>query len=361
MLAALAAAQSPLEQRLIDDIRDYRLDDFSHIEAAFILSGADKPDTLQKYMQWYDGLVNTLRSYNFDIFDRVGTAAKIFQYLHGSWLITYAEESTTLLDVASSKEFNCVAGTILYNLVCEDMNLRTEAFETPTHTYTIFPNFSENIMVENTASYGFNITQNLQEYSKYLLQFYPQDKRYQIGLDRIYEYEQSKGRKITNTELLGLLAYNRAYFANQEQDYKTAYRFVRLAQQFNNDSRSNINFEIGLYYRWGRQLVERQQFNQAFEIFAEACTRYWDNKDFANNCRYTFQLAQQKNWQRKDWRTFRQQTQRIRDLDVFTAEDFDRLYLQFRNWLQFAEHQGEPDLVSSVREYSKDIFPNRTF
>ena len=76
-------------------------------------------------------------------------------------LLLYALESTTLADIARNKEYNCVAATILYNIICEDFSWSCEAFETPTHVYTIFNNFRENLIVENTSVMGFDILKNI--------------------------------------------------------------------------------------------------------------------------------------------------------------------------------------------------------
>ena len=187
-------------------------------------------------------------------------------------------------------------------------------------------------MVENTSPMGFNIMKNLREYSRYLLRFYPQKQALHIGLDRIYAYENSKGREIDNTELLGLLAYNRAYFAVQKKDYDTAYRFVRLAQSFNKDSRSNVNFEIGLYYRWGKKLFDEKKFSRAFYIYKDAYQRYWENDDFAQNCKASFFNAQRVNWEKKNWRSSDKLTLEMLDLDLLKDRDLERLQQILQSW-----------------------------
>lgn len=356
-----AQFETALEQQLDADIDDYVLDDFSKIEAAFILSGANQQDTLDYYLNWYDDLLTTIRNYNFDTQDRIASASKVFAYLHSAWLVTYKEEATTLTAIVNEKRFNCVAGTILYNLICEDMGWPTEAFETPTHTYTIFPDFGHDITVENTSSIGFNIMRNLNAYNRYLLQFYPEQQRLQIGLDRIYAYENSKGRQIDNTELLGLLAYNRAYFANREEDYKAAYDFVLLAQKFNRDSRSNYRFEVNLYYRWGQQLYERKQFQEAFTVFADAYYRYWENDDFAKNCKTAFNLAQRDNWQKRDWRNFQRLTNEILDLELLNDAEIEGLKGYMVNWINLFQHTKSKDELHAMTEYWGEIFPDEPF
>ncbi|MBN1480763.1 hypothetical protein JXA70_10855 [candidate division KSB1 bacterium] len=353
----LAQFRTALERQLERDIENYVLDDFRKIEAAFILSGANQQETLERYVGWYDNLLQTIRDYNFDPHDRVASASKVFAYLHSSWLITYKEEATTLIAIVDEKRYNCVAGTILYNLICEDLGWPTEAFETPTHTYTIFSDFGREITVENTSPIGFNMMRNLHDYNRYLLQFYPEEQRYQIGLDRIYAYENSKGRKIDNTELLGLLAYNRAYFANRTTDYKKAYDFVLLAQKFNRDSRSNYNFEINLYYRWGQQLYERKQFQEAFSVFADAYYRYWENKDFANNCKVAFNLAQRENWQKRDWDNFQQLTNEMLAIELLEKEDLDHLKGYMVNWLNLYQHTKPHEDLQVMINYWQAVFP----
>ena len=361
-LSPLAAQwQTDLEEALALDIEDGRPDHFSLVEAAFVLSGANQPDSLDQYVAWYDDLLNTLQSYNLDRHDRIASASKVFSYLHANWLLTYKEEATTLLNVVNEKRFNCVAGTILYNLVCQDLGWPTEAFETPSHTYTIFPDFGYDLTVENTSPIGFNIMRNLRDYSRYLMQFYPQNEALKIGLDRIYHYENSKGRPINNVELLGLLAYNRAYFANRDQNYQQAYEFVRLAQKFNRDSRSNVNFEIGLYYRWGKQLVEQREYETAFRLFADAYQRYWENNDFQNNCKYAFQLAQQQNWQDKAWPAFRALTDEMLSLDILTDREIDSLKAYMFNWIQFFRQTKSPQETQNVAGYWRGIFPDDEF
>ena len=357
MQPCMAQFRTTLERELSRDIEDYVLDDFSPIEAAFILSGANEESRLEQYKEWYAQLMDTIRGYNLDTQDRIASASKVFAYLHGSWLITYKEEATTLTAIVDEKRYNCVAGTILYNLVCQDLGWPTEAFETPTHTYTIFPDFGHDITVENTSPIGFDIMRNLHDYNRYLLQFYPEDQRYQIGLDRIYAYENSKGRRINNTELLGLLAYNRAYFANREKNYKKAYDFVLLAQMFNRDSRSNYNFEISLYYRWGQQLYERSQFQEAFSVFADAYYRYWENSDFAKNCKITFNLAQRENWQNRDWERFQQLTDEMLDLKLLDENELDGLKGYMVNWIHLYELTKPQEELNVMTSYWQQVFP----
>ncbi|MCB9500957.1 MAG: hypothetical protein H6696_03375 [Deferribacteres bacterium] len=344
-----------LQSQLNADIDDGNLDHFRPIEAAFILSGVSNRDSLAHYVAWFEGIVDQIRAYNFDTFDKAALAQKIFAILHSNILGEYALESTTLLDIVNRKEYNCVSSTILYNLVCQAMGIETKAFETPTHVYTIFIDFDEKFIVENTSPMGFNILKNLNAYSHFLHQYYPQDQRLSIGLDRLYAYENRNGRPINNSELLGLLAYNQAYFAAKQQDFERAYDFVLTAQRFNADSRSNINFEQNLYFRWGKKCYDEKRYFDAFTVFADGFYRYPDNGGLEQNTRLSFLNCLQYFWYKKDWPASKQlldETFELLPLDD-KGRDQTRVYLQ--RWLEHFRYQKDEHNLQMALEYIKTL------
>jgi len=334
-------AEAVLLHRLQEDIADERLDDFTLIQAAFILSGAATEDSLAGCLYWYEEVLSRLHALRLDPFKRLESASTIFSYLHSFYLREYKEEATTLLDVIRRQKFNCVAGTILYNLVCSDLGYATEAFETPTHVYTIFPDFTRTVTVENTSPMGFNIMGNLQAYSSYLLNYYPEHRAAQIGLDRIYAYENSRGRRINNTELLGLLAYNRAYFAREQNDFATAYEFVLLAQQFNRDSRSNIPFEQNLYFQWGKTLYDAGSFDEAFAIFADGVYRYPEMKELAQNCRASFFQALRRHGQRLNWPESRRLVTEMAELALLGPAEVQQQDEILSGWAEYLYRRAD--------------------
>jgi len=346
-----------LLQRLQEDIADGRLDNFTLIQAAFILSGAATEDSLASLLSWYEEVLSHLRALRLDPFKRLESASIIFSYLHSFYLREYKEEATTLLDVVRRQKFNCVAGTILYNLVCADLGYATEAFETPTHVYTIFPDFTRTITVENTSPMGFNIMRNLQAYSAYLLSYYPEHHAAQIGLDRIYAYENSRGRQINNRELLGLLAYNRAYFARERNDFAAAYEFVLLAQEFNRDSRSNIPFEQSLYFQWGKTLYEAGSFADAFTVFADGAYRYPEMKELAQNCRAAFFQAMRRNVQELNWPESRRLVTEMAELALLAPAEMEQQHEILSRWADYFYRRAERKPLLEVIELMQSARP----
>jgi len=336
-----AVAQDSLLHHLEADISDGRLDHFRLIEAAFVLSGVTQADTLALCNRWYEGILEKLRAFRFDASDRIGSASTVFAYLHLEHLVHYKEEATTLVDVIREKRYNCVAGTILFNIICTDLGWSVDAFETPTHVYTIFPHYTREYRIENTSPMGFNIMANLRSYSQYLLRYYPQHRAAQIGLDRIYAYENDNGRRINNVELLGLLAYNQAYFAMKKNEFGKAYEYVLLAQKFNQDSKSNVQFEIALYFQWGKVLFDAQQFRQAFTVYADGYYRYPDESDLGQNCLAAFFHSMRLYWHNRQWAETGRIIQELLVLEVLKQEDSARLQQMLSAWILY--HQQRRD------------------
>jgi len=334
------AGSGTLESRLVEDIADFELDDFSHQEAAFILSGVGDQDTLAQCLAWYGRILDGAKALITDFSDRVGSAKIVFHFLHAQWLRNYRLEATTLLDIIRGKTYNCVSATILYNLICGDMGWSTEAFETSTHVYTLFNDFTQDIMVENTSPIGFNIIQNLEAYSRMLAQYYPVNQAYRIGLNNLYLYEQTRGRLIDNTELLGLLAYNQAYFARKEGRFERAYELVILAQNFNRDSRSNQKFELNLYREWSQKLFEAGRYGEAFQILADAAYRYPGEPDFSKNLKVSFFKALKSFWEVKNWQASRDLASRYLDSDALESGGDAVIARIFREWSAFLRGRG---------------------
>lgn len=348
LLGAWIPALGLCRESLTDDIADGYLNEYTKIEAAFMLSGVTHPDSLRHYVDWYNRLFEEVRNLPLKYEDPVASARIVFLYLHSAWLKTYALESTTLIDIAANKEYNCVSATILYNIICEDLGWSSEAFETPTHVYTIFNNFGQNLIVENTSTMGFNIMKNLKTYSKYLSQYYPRSEVLRIGLDKLYYHENRRGRRISNTELLGLLAYNRAYLAKKQNDYEAAYDLILLAQQFNIDSRSNVNFEIGLYYAWGGKLFKNKRFTEAFAVFADGYYRYPDNEGLLKNTFSSFYSALKTHWENKNWTETERLIREMQALEVLKEKDNENLKKILQDWLYFSNNQRNEDLAEKV-------------
>jgi len=149
--------------------------------------------------------------------------------------------------------------------------------------------------------------------------------------------------------MLGLLAYNRAYFAKREQDYKAAYDFIVLAQQFNSDSRSNVNLEIGLYFSWGGQLFSKKEYVEAFAVFADGYYRYPENEKLLKNTFVSFYKSLENLWLKKNWPESARLIEEMIELDVFRERDNRNMKKILKNWLLYFGQKEERQFYKQVK------------
>jgi len=124
-----------------------------------------------------------------------------------------------------------------------------------------------------------------------------------------------------------------------------------LAQQFNRDSRSNVNFEIGLYYAWGNKLFSNKKYMDAFTVFADGYYRYPDNEDFLNNTFVTFYRSMESNWYRKDWPESARLIEEMTILEIFKKKDNDNLRRILLNWQHYFVKKGDEQSLNQVRRH----------
>jgi hypothetical protein len=199
---------------------------------------------------------------------------------------------------------------------------------------------------------------NLQSYSRYLAQFYPESQRLKIGLDKLYAYENSKGRVIDNVELLGLLAYNRAYMAREKGRFARAYDLILIAQLFNADSRSNENFEINLYYDWGKKLYDKNRHEEAFQVFADAVFRYSNVKNFQKNCLSVFFKAMRQFWTKRQWEKSHWIIEDLLALEIMGDKEKQSLIRILYTWATYGSHTKNEQLFKEVVEVMKRVDPD---
>jgi tetratricopeptide (TPR) repeat protein len=355
IIPAYACGQNLLDD-LKTDLENERLDEFTLIEAAFIVSGTETRTEMADGLDWFDSLIADIQLKNIPIpGNDAETAKRLFNYMHAVWLPDYEKYATRLLDIQQRTGYNCVSATVLYNLSCLELGLQTAAFETPSHVYTIFENFTEHVMVENTSPMGFNIMRNLKTYSQYLAQYYPEEIVYQIGLDRLYAYENTKGREITNFELLGLICYNRALMAAEKSNYEQAYTFVQLAQQFNRDSRSNVDFEHHIYQHLGQQLFQQQRFADAFSLFQEAASRYPRENAYVKNCVRAFKNGLNHAWQQKNWNNTVDMILEMETLALLSPEEEQVQQAILTRWIHYFKTHGKEKAAQRAQALAEKI------
>lgn len=127
-------AKNALEQRLLADAADGRLDDFSPLAAALVASGVDDADCLRRYEQKAAALVDELRHWQ----SHAGTPRQqievAFEFMHCRILRGgYELASTDLRRTLDEGRFNCLSATVLFNYLAGELGVDCRAVEMPHH------------------------------------------------------------------------------------------------------------------------------------------------------------------------------------------------------------------------------------
>jgi hypothetical protein len=98
-----------------------------------------------------------------------------------------------------------------------------------------------------------------------------------------------------------------------------------------------------MYFSWGKELFEKGDFNQAFEVTADGYYRYQDVPELKKNMLAAFFNALQQNYRQKDWPQSEKLLEEMDALEVLdepARDDVDRL---LRGWLPWLVQQGKKE------------------
>lgn len=159
---------SDLEQELFKDAADGTLDDFTLMQAAFIVSGVPDREALARQMQLFDYMEKKLA----DVLDPdkgdYGRAKDVFTVLHKVLFKRYELYAVDMPGVFGRGDYNCVSATIVFNALLSRLGVDSSAVLVPSHAYSLVHTEKGDIEVETTSPDGFDPVRTMEEYRKLL-------------------------------------------------------------------------------------------------------------------------------------------------------------------------------------------------
>lgn len=213
MLRELSEPLDPLEQSLLADAEDGRLDQFDLLSAAMVAAGATDRDQIARYMKIVADRAEELTRLTSSITNPEQRAEAVLEFLHRRILQGgYRLEATDLRVVIDTGRFNCVSATVLYNYLAGICGLRAVGLETTGHALSRIYVEDAVIDVETTCPIWFEIRHDPQRRSEAL--------RAMAGsaVSRATPF-----REVSAIELTGMVFYNRGV------DYLATKRFREAA------------------------------------------------------------------------------------------------------------------------------------
>jgi hypothetical protein len=249
-----------LEERMLADAADGRLDVYTPLEAALIAGGVSEESELSRVVRSLHALADeapprpdgSLRSQAQDMHD----------LLHGAVLTgAYNDDTADVRSTLTGGDYNCLTATILYIELCRRRGLAAFAVSLPGHVYSRVESrvsgSAESVDVQTTYRDWFRSAS-------------------------VWETQKPAGRCLKPTELIAKLYYNRGVRRHRQQRYAESVASLRTACSLDAEdaaARDNLLAAInnwalaecaaGRYRRAGELLAEGIRADATFKAFAE--------------------------------------------------------------------------------------------
>ena len=163
----------------------------------------------------------------------------MFDLLHSNYLKKY-QTNSYLTKLFDEKEFNCVTAVLLYNMLCNDLNLKINLYETPAHVYITVPDHNnEEFNVELTDPVdGFDSKLDNSEYIEYLLDYklITEEELKEKGEDKVYREFISETHKINSRDLIAIYFANLGAYNLMKDSTEKAFNLYKKSIHFEYDS-----------------------------------------------------------------------------------------------------------------------------
>lgn len=225
----LGVKATAIEEALLEDLQDGRLDRHSELDAALIVSGARNQRELDALRRRFVDATASASKRVAGLSTPGERAATLLAALHPSrtteapLLREYAMDATTLIDVIETGRYNCVSATIVFLLLRTGSRLDAGAVLLPSHARAVVRIGGKRVAVETTAPYGFDPSAaELREIQR----------RFRADVDRVPSYVDEVATEVDFLALLGAVYTNVATFRTDRGDANTALAIARRADVF---------------------------------------------------------------------------------------------------------------------------------
>jgi tetratricopeptide (TPR) repeat protein len=215
-----------LEEALLEDLRDGRLDRHTDLDAALIVSGARDAGELaalrRRFVQATESSVNRVASLSRPK-ERGQT---LLAALHPSrttetpLLREYAMNATTLIDVIETGRYNCVSATLVFMLLGRRSGLDVSGVLLPSHARAAVRLGGTRVPVEATHAHGFDPGEaELRE----------MQRRFRVEVDNGAAYAEESETEVDLLGLLGAVYTNIATYRSLRGEAGAALALTRRA------------------------------------------------------------------------------------------------------------------------------------
>jgi hypothetical protein len=253
-------ATSPGERQLLDDLTDHKLDSHTLFEAALTIAGHDRAELARYKTQ----LKSSIRrcGQKLEANDSQDKRLRII-FRHLSTEFLYGNYKPDLYDVGrtmSAGEFNCLTATILFQSLCKAFSSEIQAVWEPAHVQCWWP---------ATRTYG------------HLIETTSASATSAIG--PLSSASGLSGRRISKSELIGKVFYNKGVSSLKAQEFATALAATWtscLLDPKDSPAQSNLRACIN---NWALSASDEDDFKLAQQLLEEGLKLDPNYEPFSRN------------------------------------------------------------------------------
>jgi tetratricopeptide (TPR) repeat protein len=261
-VADTPAAAASLDQQLLADAADGRLDEFDFVSACLIAGGtSDSAEFLELRSRWAN-LQRRRGAFAAGHLSAAHLARELHAVLHAEIFAgNYRSDASALALAIRGGDFNCLSATALYWELASQAGIDLEIWSRPGHVYLVEPD--SGIAIEPGAkSWGIHSP---------------------AGNSR---RPTAPSRHITPLQLVGKFYYNRGLMLLQQARHAEGLACIRASLRLDpGDREARGNLLAGLN-NWAVALCEQERFNEARLLIEQGLATDPDYLPLVANARY---------------------------------------------------------------------------
>ncbi|HYW79554.1 MAG TPA: hypothetical protein VE890_08250 [Thermoguttaceae bacterium] len=267
---------SPLEQRLVADAADGRLDEHSLIRAALVASGVGREKALADYLRRYDKLVERLRhtSSVTSADTPQARAEAVFEFLHTRLLRgQYHLNCTDVREALDNGRYNCVSASVLFNCMADAVGLEVCGLEIPGHAMSRLLIGDTSLDIETTCPDWFRLKHD-------------PDRR-AAAVENTLGATAVTGRRevraVSPVQLVAMIYYNRGVDLLAEKRFAEAASANAKALQLDPQSTAAWGNLLATINNWAIAQGNAQRFAEASDLLRQALALEPEYQSFTTN------------------------------------------------------------------------------
>jgi tetratricopeptide (TPR) repeat protein len=245
VLAGESARCQSLNERLLADAADRRLDDFDFVSAYLIAGGVTDARELAELHSQFEELRQRIDPAAIRALPVGVRAQELRARLHSQILVgSYRQEASDLRLAIRCGDYNCLSAAAIYWALAEEAKIELEIWSRPGHVYLARPGSRERI---EPGSAAWNVS----------------------ALENLPDSPAPPARRITPLQLVGKYYYNRGLVWLQEGRHAEGVELIRTSLRLDpQDREARGNLLAGLN-NWAVALCCDERFAEAGRLIAQ--------------------------------------------------------------------------------------------